>query len=145
MNLVIDVGNSRVKFGIFENSKLLHKVNFTKKEFQKKLKKVCKDFNLTRAVISSTGKLEKEDVKLLQKELSFIEVTSQLKYPFKNKYKTPKTLGADRIAVMTAAALSFPNTNTLVIDVGTCVTFDFLDSNAVYKGGAISILDRRLP
>lgn len=138
MNLIIDVGNSRVKFGVFQYSKLLFNESFDKKNFQERLKKICKDYSFSNAIISSTGKLQKEDIAILKKKLPFVEVNADMRYPFKNRYKTPKTLGADRIALMAAAAINFPNNNTLVIDAGTCVTFDFLNSEFVYKGGAIS-------
>ena len=58
--------------------------------------------------------------------------------PFNNLYKTPNTLGVDRIALVAAAVKQFPNTNVLIIDAGTCITFDFVDVNASYLGGAIS-------
>ena len=138
MNLIIDVGNSKVKLAVFEGGKLIHKVDFSHKFFQKELKKLCKKFQIKNAVISSTGKLSKDDISLLKEYVNYIEVNASMKYPFKSRYKTPKTLGADRIAVMTAAAMNYPNNNTLVIDAGTCVTFDFLNSKNEYVGGAIS-------
>jgi type III pantothenate kinase len=58
--------------------------------------------------------------------------------PFKNLYKTPETLGLDRLALASAAVQQYPKTNTLVIDAGTCITYDFVDANAHYFGGAIS-------
>lgn len=59
-------------------------------------------------------------------------------FPFVNKYATPKTLGIDRMVLATGATLQFPNQNRLVIDVGTCVTYDFIDADDNYLGGAIS-------
>ena len=58
--------------------------------------------------------------------------------PFTNNYATPETLGVDRIALITAAANQYPNKNILVIDAGTCVTYDFLNHQNSYLGGAIS-------
>ncbi len=62
----------------------------------------------------------------------------KLRVPFKNLYETPKTLGVDRIALAAAAIEQYPKKNVLVIDAGTCITFDFINSEKEYLGGAIS-------
>ena len=53
-------------------------------------------------------------------------------------YETPETLGVDRIALVSGAVKKFPNKNILIIDAGTCITFDFVNDKTVYFGGAIS-------
>ena len=58
--------------------------------------------------------------------------------PIKNLYKTPSTLGKDRIAVAVAANYLKPNTNVLVIDAGTTITYEFIDTKGQYLGGNIS-------
>ncbi|MCL4160212.1 UNVERIFIED_CONTAM: hypothetical protein GTU68_064981, partial [Idotea baltica] len=58
--------------------------------------------------------------------------------PFKNLYSTPKTLGIDRIALVCASVEQFPDKNVLIIDAGTCITFDFITNKNHYLGGAIS-------
>ena len=58
--------------------------------------------------------------------------------PFENHYESPESLGSDRIVLVAAACKNYPNTNVLIIDLGSCITYDFLDSNAIYHGGAIS-------
>jgi len=60
------------------------------------------------------------------------------KTPFKNSYATPDTLGADRIAVVVAAFYEYPRKNVLVIDAGTCITYDIINDYGEYLGGAIS-------
>ncbi len=67
-----------------------------------------------------------------------LELHSELKFPFKNNYGTPKTLGVDRIALVAAAVNEFPNQNVLIIDAGSCITYDFISEELVYSGGAIS-------
>ena len=62
----------------------------------------------------------------------------KLKISLKNLYTTPETLGLDRLALVAAATQHYPKTNALVIDAGTCITYDFVDANAHYFGGAIS-------
>ena len=58
--------------------------------------------------------------------------------PFKNHYTTPETLGVDRMALVSAASKSFKKENVLIIDAGTCITYDFLNDENKYLGGAIS-------
>ncbi|MFD2148184.1 type III pantothenate kinase [Mucilaginibacter antarcticus] len=55
-----------------------------------------------------------------------------------NHYKTPHTLGLDRLAAVTGANYLYPQQNNLVIDGGTCITYDFIDAGANYFGGSIS-------
>ena len=47
-------------------------------------------------------------------------------------------MGQDRIGLVSAAFFKFPNKNSLVVDIGTCITYDFIDSKNIYHGGAIS-------
>ena len=61
-----------------------------------------------------------------------------MQLPFINSYQSPESLGSDRIVLVAAACKSHPNTNVLIIDLGTCITYDFLDANNIYQGGAIS-------
>src|SRR5690606_31273094 len=60
------------------------------------------------------------------------------KFPFINQYKTPETLGIDRMVLAAGTVLKFPNQNRLVIDAGTAITYDFIDKENNYLGGAIS-------
>ena len=65
-------------------------------------------------------------------------LSHESKVPFKNSYATPQTLGIDRIALATAAFYHAPHKNTLVIDAGTCITYDMVNDFDEYLGGAIS-------
>ena len=71
-------------------------------------------------------------------QFSVIAVSSNMQIPFINSYQSPESLGSDRIVLIAAACKSHPNTNALIIDLGTCITYDFLDANNIYQGGAIS-------
>jgi type III pantothenate kinase len=70
--------------------------------------------------------------------MPFLVVSSTIKLPFKNLYKTPKTLGVDRIGLVVSAVKKYRNSNVLVIDAGTCITYDFVNEKSEYLGGAIS-------
>jgi len=139
MNLIVDVGNTLVKFAIFKDAELIHKVGFELSEFKKQYKTLKKDFPKVKlAIISSVGRLSKKQIELVEDDLKIIELSSVIKLPFKNCYKTPKTLGVDRIALVSASVHQFPDKHVLIIDAGTCITYDFITDENHYLGGAIS-------
>lgn len=139
MNLIVDVGNTLVKFAIFNNGNLIYKTSFDLSEFQNQFKTLKKDYpELNLAIISSVGKLSKAQIEIVKKDLNVLELNSKLKLPFNNGYTTPSTLGVDRIALVSGAVQQFPNQNVLIIDAGTCITYDFITAENTYLGGAIS-------
>ena len=139
MNLIVDVGNTYVKFAIYKNASLIHKISFEVSEFEKQYKLLEKDFpKLKSAIISSVGHLSKKQIEIIGDDLNVLELSSNTKLPFKNLYTTPKTLGVDRIALVSASVKEFPDKNVLIIDTGTCITYDFITDKNNYLGGAIS-------
>lgn len=138
MNLIIDVGNTRIKLAVFKNSELIHTESITNKYLVDKAAVLIKKFGCTNAIISSVGSIKKTQIEALQTEVSLIKLDYKTKIPFKSNYATPKTLGVDRIALVSSAISNFPKRNVLVIDAGTCITYDFVDASGIYEGGAIS-------
>lgn len=139
MNLIIDVGNTFVKFAVFENNELVHKVSFELFKFKKKYKALREEFeNIEHCIISSVGRLTDKQIDYVDDELDVLELSHKTKLPFKNLYQTPKTLGVDRIALASASVNQFPDNNVLIIDAGTCITYDFVTDKNEYLGGAIS-------
>lgn len=138
MNVAIDIGNSRVKAAVFEGDKCISLSVFDKAKIISEIKKITEENNILNGIISNVAALSEEKWAQLNKILAFEVVSSTSKVPFKNAYKTPETLGVDRIALVAAAVLNFPQKNVLVIDAGTCITYDFVTRDAVYLGGAIS-------
>ena len=138
MNLAIDIGNTRVKAAVFEEDKLIELLIFDKKIIVSEIKKIVKKYAISGGIISNVGAISERKMTQLNKSFNFTVISASLKVPFNNLYKTPDTLGVDRIAVVAAAVKQFPKTNVLIIDAGTCITFDFVDNNATYLGGAIS-------
>ncbi|WP_339752831.1 type III pantothenate kinase [uncultured Winogradskyella sp.] len=139
MNLIVDVGNTYVKFAVYKDKNLIHKVSFELSQFKKEYKILKKDFpKLKFAIISSVGRLSKKQVEVVDEDLKMIELSSNTELPFKNLYKTPKTLGVDRIALVSASVSQFTDKNVLIIDAGTCITYDFITDRNDYLGGAIS-------
>ncbi|MFY8182171.1 MAG: type III pantothenate kinase [Flavobacterium sp.] len=139
MLLVIDVGNTQIKAAVFEQNTLLKKEIIAYEDWQISLKKVIKNFSeISILVVASVGKLGKSDFLTLDSGLNVYFITKESKFPFNNLYASPSTLGIDRMILASGAVLQFPKKNRLVIDAGTCITYDFIDSNDNYLGGAIS-------
>lgn len=139
MILTIDVGNTQVKSAVFEENILLEKHVFLLSDFEDSVKKILKKFlKIAVLVISSVGKLEIEALNSFQGRVLIYVIDREKKFPFLNKYSTPNTLGVDRMVLAAGAVLQYPEQNRLIVDAGTCVTYDFVDSNNVYHGGAIS-------
>ena len=139
MNLIIDIGNTSTKLAVFEQNKLIETRRCSVENLPAVVSKIYKQHLkieqlLVSSVIEFTDRLFSE----LSKYGKVYVLHRKLKMPFKNLYKTADTLGLDRLAVAAAASQQYPNTNTLIIDAGTCITYDFVDANANYLGGAIS-------
>ena len=139
MNLVIDIGNSLTKYAVFENRRLLHLETSESSLFLSKVKDVFENYpKVEYALISSVGKLENKEKEVLALFCKVHVLSHTSKVPFKNSYATPNTLGMDRIALATAAFYQYPRRNVLVIDMGTCITYDMMNDAGEYIGGAIS-------
>ena len=138
MNLVVDLGNSFVKIAVFQEDDLVIKKIVAKTDLQKNLKEFLSDYpEIERSILSSVTEssfvLPEE---LLQREM--LKLDSGTRLPFLNKYSTPDTLGNDRKALVAAASKYHEKDNVLIIDAGTCITYDFKNKANEYLGGAIS-------
>jgi len=138
MNLSIDIGNTRIKAAVFEVNTIVYQNVFQQKDFLVSIKNILNNYPVTDVIISSVGHLKPNQLEFLQENLKVHKLNSKTKLPFINNYKTPKTLGVDRIALVAAAVDKFPNQNVLIFDAGTCITCDFVNNKKEYFGGAIS-------
>lgn len=139
MILTIDVGNTNVKVAVFKQFNLVDKFVFQKNNFQNNFQIIFKKHpNHTKAVLSSVSMLDEKDSVWLKNQIEVIEITADSVFPFKNEYATPNTLGIDRRVLASGAVLQYPNQNVLIIDAGTCITYDFITNKKEYLGGAIS-------
>ena len=139
MNLIVDVGNTFVKFAVFKHNELIHKASFEVSEFASNYELIRHEFpHVEACIISSVGRLSKAQIAIIKDDLEVFELNHKAKLPFKNLYKTPETLGVDRIALASASVKQFPENNVLIIDAGTCITYDFVSDKNAYLGGAIS-------
>jgi type III pantothenate kinase len=139
MILTIDVGNTRIKGAVFENYNTLEYFVFPEKEIQEKITAIIKKYQkITHLVVASVGNIEKDTFLRFENKLKVWFISHDDVFPFTNNYSTPKTLGIDRMVLASGATLQFQGKNRLVIDAGTCITYDFIDQNDMYHGGAIS-------
>ena len=139
MLLAIDVGNTRIKYAVFEQDNLLEDSFFEKMDFESQLEKILKKFpKVSDLVVASVGNVEKENFLAFEKDLKVHFISNTDTFPFENLYETPLTLGIDRLVLATGAVLRYPKQNRLVIDAGTCITYDFINDADQYLGGAIS-------
>lgn len=139
MNLIIDEGNSSIKVGVFRNQKLFFFHTFAKSDFQEEVAQKIDFSKITDCIIASVVENASERFSFLCKSIkNVLFVNTQTPMPFVNKYVTPHTLGIDRLALMAGAATLHPKENTLVIDAGTCITFDIMTEKGEYLGGAIA-------
>jgi len=139
MNLIIDVGNTNVKLAVFQDNEIIFRNTEKLESLKESVSNLLKEFkSIKNVIVSSVGRLKKEDIKFLDQKLDVLILDSDTPVPFANNYKSPKTLGVDRIALVSASVNQFHKKNVLIIDAGTCITYDFVTSKNVYLGGAIS-------
>ena len=138
MNLIIDIGNTRIKVAVFQDGSMLFNHIIVPELLKKELERIQNEFLMENAIVSSVGKIKASEIKALESIQKVIILDHTIKLPFINKYKTPKTLGVDRIALVSGAVQQYPENNVLIIDSGSCITYDFVNSNKEYFGGAIS-------
>lgn len=138
MNLVIDIGNTRVKAALFKGVIISDEFVFSKTKMISNLKNIKKRYKISGAIISSVASISEKKIARIKNIFPLKVLNHQTKVPFDNKYKTPHTLGVDRIALIAAAVMKYPKENVLVIDAGTCITYDFVNDKGEYYGGAIS-------
>lgn len=138
MNLCIDIGNTFTKVAVFDGDMIIHQDGFSGLDITN-VEKIIEKYNVNRGIISNV----KEDNPLFYSEAvrlfkQLLVLNSHTKIPITNQYKTPETLGKDRLAVVIGANYLYPDRNLLVIDAGSAITFDLIDDKAAYKGGNIA-------
>lgn len=139
MNLVIDIGNTALKAAVFKNGKLLQHGSYRPAKAVSEMKRLINNHpKISHSIISSVAKTDKQLVNLLSSKTTLVSFTHKTPLPFINRYKSPSTLGFDRIASVAGAQKRFPGRNVLIIDAGTCIKYDFINSRSEYQGGSIS-------
>jgi type III pantothenate kinase len=138
MNLTLDIGNNYFKIGIYKNSDLIYFFSESNSKIDSVINNLLGEYkDVSYVIISNVSSVNAIDLFKGYKVRVF-ELNPTFNYPFKLQYKTPLTLGNDRLALAAAASLLYPESNKVIIDVGTCITIDFIDCNNNFFGGSIS-------
>ncbi|HMQ48253.1 MAG TPA: type III pantothenate kinase [Saprospiraceae bacterium] len=136
MNLAIDIGNTRVKMGIFDQDQLLQ-YDVVEKLPLNYLTQWLTNHSIQNIIYCSVGKvLDQKLQAFLDQHALFLDAHTPI--PVTNHYQTPATLGKDRLAAVVGAFALFPETNCIVVDAGSCITCDVLKKGGHYLGGNIS-------
>lgn len=138
MNLSIDIGNTKIKLAVFKTDKLIEVSSFSKKDLLNTLDKIKAKYSITNTILATVSGLEDKILDKIRELFPLKILSTRLKFPFQIKYTTISTLGVDRLALIAAAVAKYPNKNVLVIDAGTCITYDFKTKDEIYLGGAIA-------
>ncbi len=139
MNLVIDIGNTRTKFSVFNKGEVL--ITVPVDEFLPEHIDVLQNEHpdLKNVILSAVKDYSPKLKTSLQNKFKyFLELNEKTPIPIENCYKTPETLGKDRIAAAVGGFDLYPRTNLLIIDAGTAITYDIVNDKQQYLGGNIS-------
>jgi len=138
MNLVIDIGNSSSKTGCFNKGELVSSA-VEEHITPQTAAELIRRFRIRRCIVSTVRDTDEILMEFLRNNVPLlIDLSHATPLPFKNLYRSPEYLGKDRIAAAAGAFATFPDTHTLIIDMGTAITFDILTSAGEYLGGNIS-------
>ena len=133
MNLVIDIGNTAAKLAVFDGTELLEVVYDSNRTLER-LPGLCSRYPIGQAIDLS----ESASAQLSALSVPLLRLGADTPLPVENLYETPETLGYDRMAAVVGACGQAPGRDLLVIDAGTCITYEFVDAAGRYHGGNIS-------
>jgi type III pantothenate kinase len=136
--LIIDFGNTVQKLAVFDDNEIKNIFSFTNVNAQDISKVIQENGPFDASIISSVIPVKDEIADVLSLLTNFMILDHNTNIPFTNQYKTPTTLGNDRIAGIAGATKYFEGKDILVIDAGTAITFDIVNAQKEYLGGAIS-------
>ena len=137
MNLAIDIGNTRAKLAVFDDNEMLFS-DAVETLSEKVVARLFKKHPIKNSMLSAVSTYNDGFNDFLAKNSRLFILDNKTPLPVKNLYKTPLTLGKDRIAAVAGAFALYPNENVLVLDIGTAITYEFISGKGEYHGGGIS-------
>jgi type III pantothenate kinase len=139
INLCIDWGNTNVKAAIFDNDMLQKQLTFSGEAALEQVSLLMDTYKPVKAIISTVAHNDGELDHLVKSKIrSMVTLNGYTRTPINNAYLSPDTLGPDRLAMAAGAHGLHPNNNNLVISLGTCITYNLVQKNKTFRGGAIS-------
>lgn len=136
-NLVIDMGNTLIKVAVFNQDKIVFSDQSSALS-QNTINQIKEKHQPQNLIISSVREDLELNIEDLKNDFNYIRFDQQIETPIQNNYKSKATLGLDRLAAVIGAQHLFPKQNVLVIDAGTCITYDVVNDKGEYYGGSIS-------
>ncbi len=137
ITLCFDFGNTRLKCGVFIADQITE-VIVLQDDIISSIEKVLEKYPADYSIISSVIPYDIAIEKLLKEKTKLITLSSSTSLPFTIPVTKPETMGSDRIALAAFATLFYKNQNTLVIALGTCITYNFINKYNNFIGGSIS-------
>ncbi|MEO6455584.1 MAG: type III pantothenate kinase [Ginsengibacter sp.] len=137
ITLCFDFGNTRLKCGVFLNG-LIDEVFVLTNDSTETLKQIIDKYLPSKTILSSVIGHNPEVEKILYSRSVFHKISVTTKLPFTTPVKKPDTIGADRIALSAGAVHFYPGKNNLVIGMGSCITYNFINKYKQFIGGSIS-------
>lgn len=138
MNLVVDIGNTRLKYAFFQSGAML-RTGYEKEKMFRELDEFVRAGESIRVFLSGSGRIDDRVRSHLMNRSGFwLEAYPGIPLPVRIGYETPETLGFDRIAVCIGGRLFFPGKDLLVIDSGTAITYNYLAKTGIFLGGNIA-------
>lgn len=138
LNIAVDIGNTRTKIGLFENDELVEKWTWEGWSPEAFLQLATNQSAENIILSSVAGLMPAHLEQQAAAHFFYLPLNHQTPLPFKNFYRTPQTLGIDRLAAVAGALALFPAQHCLVIDAGTCITYEMLTAQGDYLGGNIA-------
>jgi type III pantothenate kinase len=135
--LVLDIGNTQSKYGLFYKNSLVQ-AGVCSDWMQDDWQNFTAKHDFSTVFIGSVGPTTKQILLFLPNNIKIYFVDQTTKYPFSSTYSDINSLGVDRRAAISGAITIYPQKPLLIIDAGSCITYDFVDVNGVHQGGAIS-------
>jgi len=138
VNIVIDQGNTSAKVALFEGNHLLTSFHFESLS-EDVLQQIILKHRPEAGILCFVKQVDSSILSFLHSNIpAFFVLDTTTPTPLTIDYKTPQSLGMDRIAAATGAYAQKKENNLLVIDIGTAITIDYVENGGVYKGGNIS-------
>lgn len=137
MQLVIDIGNTRVKAALFQGNELMHFFVYDSTT-ELLASGILEKYTPSNCILASVVDDIEPFLEKLRWKVKVLLFNSDTPTPIRNLYQTAHTLGSDRLAAAVGGNNFSPNSNVLVIDAGTCIKYNFVNNNNEYLGGAIS-------
>ena len=137
VTLCLDFGNTRKKAAIFQKNEI-DKVMVLPDDTAATIGSLLDIYKPYKSILSSVIDHHTAIEELLAAKTKFHKLSHLTKLPFTTPVGKPETIGADRLALCAAAVHYYPKKNNLIIGIGSCVTYNFVNKYQEFIGGAIS-------